>query len=557
MSVEQTIQAEATGRRRWSVVAAALTGLGLGVAVALAIVSEARNGFYHDDDVNHYLFAEDAWGDSEAMLHVWARPGYNLPTMLAVKVGGMLGCRLFSAAQTALVAWLAFAIARQLKVPGPFAAFAPLLVWIQPLVLLLSATTLTETPAAVYLALGVWMFLRGWRVGACAVVSLCFVTRYETMALAPLWGVFVLWEAYKAAGRCWLGALKQGWAWACIPALAWAPVAYGLAAWLAEIPMPHSPLNMLTRQYTQEYGSGPLWHFSQIWPMAASLGLLALAAVGAAVFVSRGRGGLVASLTYGLVALHSVLFWKGMFATGGYARFLVPLAGLVAVLGARSLEALWQGRPRWAAPLGLAVGLGWIAGVSAYLPWWVRQYLPVAAILVGFVALVGLVIDAAGARRALGRGVAAVLLGLAVAQTLGQVRPMPLGYDGFHSAVAKAVRDVNRPPYAGREMITQHVIVRYLWGGGEAAFGNEVALDLWNQAEPGTLFFWENKYCYKPHEMASTHELYDAMWARGRRVYRCDVDGAVVEVFERRPADPVSMGRLTTAPAKVPDPVYP
>ena len=116
--------------------AAVLTLAGLAAAIVLGLLSE---GVYHDDDITHYHFALDGWTDARAMLHWWGRPGYNLPTAVAAHFFGVTGCRIFSALQTAAVAWLAYCIARQIAGrggdSGRWAALAPLLVWAQPLVL--------------------------------------------------------------------------------------------------------------------------------------------------------------------------------------------------------------------------------------------------------------------------------------------------------------------------------------------------------------------------------------------------------------------------------------
>ena len=122
----------------------------------------------------------------------------------------------------------------------------------------------------------------------------------------------------------------------------WAPVLYVLAAWMADLPKADSPLHMFSRDYTAVYGSGPLHHFLSVWPLAGGLGLLVLA-IGGMIAWGR-RAWLATALTVSLVALHSVLFWRGSFATGGYARFLVPLAAPVAVLAVGGIRGAW---PDW------------------------------------------------------------------------------------------------------------------------------------------------------------------------------------------------------------------
>ena len=188
-------------RVRWSGLLALSLTLG-GLAVAL-LLGAASDGFYHDDDITHFLFARDAWTQPRSMWHWWSRPGYNIPTMLVAHFFGVLCCRFFSALQTAAVAFLAYLIARRLAryagVPAYVAALAPALVWVQPLAMTLASTTLTETTAAVYVTLAVWLYLRGNRIWACAALSPAFVTRYETMALAPIVAGAVVYDCLRAA----------------------------------------------------------------------------------------------------------------------------------------------------------------------------------------------------------------------------------------------------------------------------------------------------------------------------------------------------------------------
>ena len=49
--------------------------------------------------------------------NTWSRPGYCVPAAVAVHFFGMLGCRIFSALQTAVVAYLAYRIAARLCPP--------------------------------------------------------------------------------------------------------------------------------------------------------------------------------------------------------------------------------------------------------------------------------------------------------------------------------------------------------------------------------------------------------------------------------------------------------
>jgi len=535
--------------RSASLLAAAAALGGLAAAVVLALLS---NGIYHDDDICHFLFARDALAggtlNASALLHQWARPGYNVPAAAVAWGFDLTGCRLFSAWQTAAVAALAFLIARRLTrragLSDRWAAAAPVLVWLQPLTMTLGITTLTETPAALYLALGVWLYLRGNRVWAMVAFSAGFVTRYETMALAPVLAVFVLRDACCECEGKVAKALRRPWVWGCVAAAAWAPAAYALASWAAGLRPEDSPLFMFARDYTMEYGSGTVWHFASIWGEAAGMGGLALAAVGA--LAVRRRAALPTALCVALFLIHSLLFWRGSFATGGYARFLVPLAAPLAALGAAGLGELWLARRRTAIAAALLLTAGWIVLIIACWahvvpqPW--RRPAEIATVAAALVLSAGTItMLAAAPRRALqvARAAAVTVILLIVVQMIVQVRPLHLGRTPGHRVVERVLKDLSQKGYRRRPGLSQHVLIRYLRENTDPVYSNEHALKRWRSARPGTLFFWESKYCDKPHEPETTRELHESLRRLGRLI-QADRERGVppekdvsVEVYER------------------------
>ncbi len=92
------------------------------------------------------------------------------------------------------------------------------------------------------------MYLRGNRIWGCGVLSLMFVARDETMALAPIVGVAVVLDALRAAGGSWRKVLRTGWVWACAGATIWAPAAYWTAAWVMRVSSDASPLAVFSRE---------------------------------------------------------------------------------------------------------------------------------------------------------------------------------------------------------------------------------------------------------------------------------------------------------------------
>ena len=521
--------------RAVEVLAIALTLAGLAVAISLAAASD---GVYQDDDICHYLYARDSWHSRDALLDWWAKPGYNIPTMLVAHLFGVPGCRVFSALMTAGTAYLAYRIARRTLGCTPAAALAPALVWVQPLVMTLACTTLTETPAALYLSLGVWLLMRGNRIWACTAFSLLFVTRFEAMVLAPIPAAAIVCEALRRKQWRIGPAMRTGWLWACAGAMVWAPVLYIVVTGVAEVSKEASVLHMLSRQYVQTYGKGAWHHYIAIWPEAIGVGALSLTVAGA---VSAGRrAALVSAMTFGLVAVHAVLFANGLFASGGYSRFLVPVSGLAGALAACGLRAAWRGQGRLSSAAVFATVAAALYLLDRDFPsiFQGRQVTMPIVIVLAFWAALGLattMLNRPRPRAIMGRFAAAFAVLLAVAQAIGQVGPLRLARDPVRAVIAQAVEVTRQAPYVDRMVISQHVLTRFLREDAVRAWTNLDAVDKWRATGAGTLFLWENKDCFKARAMESTRLLHDEMFRLGRLVCRKESRRAIAEVFERLP----------------------
>jgi len=533
------LQADSDARRRRDdALALALTLFGLAVAFVLIGLSD---GFYHDDDITHFLFARDAWGDPVALWHWWGRPGYNVSTMFVAHFFGLAGCRAFSALQTAAVAYLAYLIARRIAgaagLPARAAALAPALVWIQPAAMTLACTTLTETPAALYMAMGIWLYLRGNRVWGCAAWSAMFVTRYETAALAPVLAVAVIYDALRQANWKIAPALRTGWAWGCAAALLWGPLAYVAASAAASLPKEDSILYMFSRSYPTQYGSGRWGHFLVRWLMASGGGVVALAVAGA-IRAGR-RAWLVTALGLGLVGLHTVIYHYGLFASGGYARFLVPASAPVAALAAAGLAEAWR-RGRHAgveAVFFVLAGAVAVASRYAYLAPKLLSISTLAPAAVVFV-LAGsfMVVTRQGrGRHLLARAAAAVAIAVAAAQACGTIRPLTIAASPLNAALAECLRGTSRTRFADNPALTTHVLVAHIRPNSDVVDNPADAMDRWKRARPGTVFFWDSKYGREPGEFDRLGRLYAELELRGGMLTSHWVAGRGAAVFVRLP----------------------
>jgi len=541
-------------RRGPTLLALGLTVAGLAVAVVLALLS---NGYFADDAIAHFLGARDAWSYPKGMWHWWGRPGYKLPTMLVAGPFGFLGCRIFSSLQTAAVAWLSYLIALQLSrragMPDYAAALAPAMVWLQPFPMSLAYTTLTETPAALYLTLAVWLYLRGNRVWACAALSPLLITRYETATLLPIWAGAVTLDALKA-NRWRVGrALRTGWPWACAGVILWAPLGYIIASALANLPPDESILHMFDRSYTADYGSGEWNHMLIRWLLSAGVGTVALGAAGA---VRAGRyGWFVTALVAGLALVHTLIYSFGGFASGGYGRFLVPAAGLLAALAAIGLGAAWAAGHRASVAISATLAAGLLAApvarphlpedISWLDPWLMPKPIALLVLLALIPGMLLIVSPHRGWRRRLARFAAGLALALLLVQTGVLIRPHNVTARPPNAAVRQCANDLARGPYSRNPGLTSHVLFQLLLDNVKPVTGIDDARQRWRHAEPGTLFLWDSKYGNPMPEPDRAGDLYEELKRRGRLLTEHWTAGRGAAVFLRLP-DPGPTSQPTT-----------
>lgn len=327
--------------RGWAVF---FTLAGLAVSVVMALQS---NGVYHDDDLAHLQIARWAWQYPLFFLHDWGRPGFTVlyagPAAL-----GWLAARLFSGVLTAATAWLAYLFARRQHIR--LAALVPLLVWLQPLSFTLSYTTLTETPLALYIMLAATLYQRRRYTWSCIVISLCVVTRHDAIVYLAIWWGALLWRRQPL----------RVWVW-----IAWAPLVHNLLClWLLPTPDGAGVSRFLHVHPSDQYGHGTLLSMLTRWVEAAGVGPLLLGLLGLPLLIVRRGGGVLVLGGLAYFAAHTLVYWQGLFETGGYARFLVPLGPLLAIGAAAALTEL-----RRFAHLGIATRAPYLLAALAGLVW--------------------------------------------------------------------------------------------------------------------------------------------------------------------------------------------
>jgi hypothetical protein len=114
----------------------------------------------------------------------------------------------------------------------------------------------------------------------------------------------------------------------------------------------------------------------------------------------------------------------------------------------------------------------------------------------------------------------------------GEVRPLRIADSSMHVAVARSARYLAGTPYADRPAITAHVLVPMLHRNTRVSLRPEAGLAQWANCPPGTLFFWDSKYCVKPGRPAAQDTLRPVLRRLGRSVCGASEQQDRVEVFE-------------------------
>ncbi|MBN2445392.1 MAG: hypothetical protein JXO22_01605 [Phycisphaerae bacterium] len=500
---------KSTGQRRW---AWALIAIGLGCSIGMAAFSD---GTHHDDDLTHLQIARWSCQWPAYLLDDWGRPGFTVLYALPAQFG-YFPARVFSGLLTAVTAWLAYDIARRQGVPH--AALVPALLWLQPLTFTLSYTWLTETTLALYLTLGMWLLLRRHYTLSAFFISLCMVTRHEGALFVGLWGLLYLYQ--RRPVREWL-------------LLAWAPLLHNLLSWvfLRQVPFVARFLNPTP---TAEYGDGGwLWMWMQ-WSLAASLGVLLLTLIGVPSYLRRRRTRFWFTCGLAFFLAQTVIFRFGLFASGGYPRFLVAIGPVVAILaadGVARLAAIIRASEIRAnvanLPAAALVGCGllWL-GAEFGLEDEAREFIGLVrlglfSVMWGLFACV--VACQSPSQRIRRGGIRALLVGLlalAMVQDLvGVFSPRPYNWcsplalvevqRAHHDAVAWID---GQPGSAGRRRYSANVWFNE-FAGNTVPPHQAFAKDKIDTLEPGDFFVWDSKYAATPSHGVALETL------RGRGDY--------------------------------------
>ena len=339
-STETQILSGTPSERIW---AWSLLGIFFGLTIVLGLWS---NGVHHDDDLTHFMFARWAWTFPGYWVHHWGRAGFTVPMSLVAWIGDRetawhMG-RGLSAIVSATTVYMAADYGRRMKL-SRWWLIVPLCYW-QPLFFQLAYTTLTETFMAFYLMLAVWLMQRRRVVWASVVFSIMLLCRHEAVVLLPIWCAWLLlmpgivrWQRLLAIGLT-----------------LWAPIVQNALHYVAFGMWPIAAF-FAPSGSTEYLATGPLAYVPNIM-LACGLSVSCLFVSG---LCYRGKDALWLPILLVIVfaMTHIIVKWWGVFASGGFGRFMVgvaPFIAIVALCGFHAIEKEWKhARHRYATTLFL------------------------------------------------------------------------------------------------------------------------------------------------------------------------------------------------------------
>ncbi len=307
------------------------------------------------DELGHVRLAAESWQHPSYLLDPWGRPANTLTYAIPAR-WGLDGARMMSLLIAGATVLLATRVAQRLGLRLLF--LVPLVLWFQPWFNDLSYTALTEVPFSLAFVAGVAAAVDRRDHLASVAFGLLPLLRHEGIVILGAWGLVCL--------------VRRAWRPAVIAAVPL--VVYEVAFAIAEGRSAFAEVYLEPRE-TTFYGSGGLSHF--LSPVGAGAGWAVLAlAVLALPRLRTLRWRALALAPFVLYfATHTILYRFGLYASGGYGLFLLPLAPGLAIAA--------------------ALGTEWIAGASSV----VRPRIPraigvvIAAAVLGIVGYLGLQTD--------------------------------------------------------------------------------------------------------------------------------------------------------------------
>jgi hypothetical protein len=334
------------------------------------------------DAVMHFINAHDSLTQPEKLMGSWARVGDKIPLLIPAQFG-VFAAHCMAAFISVLCAWQTVRLAEDLELPH--ANLAALFFIFQPFVFSLAADTMTELPFALGVVIAIRLWMADRFLASCMVIGYMPTVRPEGFFLCAMWGAMVLvrhrayflfalgWGTAAWFMACWVTHgdptyfFREGWSW---PADSLRVYGHGsffahVNRWPIYCGPVLLPLFLLGLRWNKFAAAGVVILILEIvLPSAVRENVLpwvALGLAGAFAWSVRRNRFTVGIWVFLLIfTLHSVLWWRGWFASCGLMRILAcvaPITAIVCLFGWNLVAA------RWAMPWR-AVAIGAIAATA-------------------------------------------------------------------------------------------------------------------------------------------------------------------------------------------------
>lgn len=272
------------------------------------------------DEIGHVLMSQNVWHYPSFLLNLWGRP-FNTFIYAIPSLGGLLLARWFSVGIAILIVWITTKIADKMDIKHLW--LIPLLLFFQPWFTEWIYTANTMTPLTLLIVSGIYLWMSGRWDWASLLFGLLPLTRHEGIALLVIWAVYCLIQKRFVASII-----------SFIPVFIYNLIYYMIYGVLA------SGI-FLRIQPTTFYGSGDWFHYLPDILQGVGLILLPISIIGMAILLKHAWRVIFIPFAMYLV-IHIVIYRFGLFASGGYGAFLVPLSPLFALCGAAGVIWLTQ-----------------------------------------------------------------------------------------------------------------------------------------------------------------------------------------------------------------------
>lgn len=286
-------------------------------------------GTYLDDEIGHFIISRDAWKHFEFIFSFWGRPGCTLFFMPGA-LFSLEAARVTALLSVSLTSYLLVLISKELGLKRLW--LAPLLFETQPWILNYSSYALTQPPALLALTAGMYFYLRKNYLTSSLILGWLPLIRHETIVLNAFFGFVLLLQKRFGA----MISMAVPGAIICL-----------LCYFLYDV-------NFLSPFFTPEgtdiYGKGTwltyIMHLLKIENAHIAATVLSLLAF---PLMLKNRLRLVVYLPFIILLLtHTIIYKFGLYSSGGFGIFLLPIAPIMAFAAATLVEAIKEKIPPFA-----------------------------------------------------------------------------------------------------------------------------------------------------------------------------------------------------------------